>query len=519
LDEVARREEVVPGAFALADAVIHNQSLVVGIGPMDITTPAGQWAYAVTFPGRPEAFHSAGTGLLCVTVDAEVISGRVGFGCVAPDQRTYVSVETYRTPEDLETVFEVVIDDPGGDGCSWFVVRNTAEGDSQSRVIIHSIRTFRRGTTGVSHLVEAEPPVIPQVGFPQEAQHPRDAGERRGIGSIRRFQLFLTHTSRTWDETKCSREFLARRAADPARLQNLPLFEELPPCQSNLYSGGLTVLELALDQGGVQAAARRCIDSRFKIQHASLVGSRLVLCFENFLAVLPSAYEPIESIDLNPGSPWRIDDPWFGGLHTVFPVTGDVCIVSSSGADAVLWVDLVARKVIRRWRLPAEIYGSNYDLTPAMSVADHYIHNDIQLGHLNCAYPDGRGGCYVSTLFQGDIGHVDSNGRYALLARGQVGCHGVRLARNGRDLYFADSCGGRLMRVKPNGGAIELWDTGSRWLHDVEQVDAELYVCCLGDKNEITLVDLGEGKEIGRFTLDSRGVNVQFTTIIPTDQA
>ncbi len=513
---MARPEEIVAGAFTLADAVIHNQSLVVGNGPLDITTPADQWAYAVTFPARPEALHRAGNDLLCVIVDAEVISGRIGIGCVAPDHRTYVSVETDRTPEDVGTVFEVVIDDPGGDGCGWLVVRNAGEGGSQSRVIIRSIRTFRKRATGVSHLVEVEPPAIPQVGFPQEAQDPRHASERRGIGNIRRFQLFLTHTSRTWDWTKCSQEFLTQRAADPARLQNLPPFEELPPCQTNLYSGGLSVLELAVDQSGVKAVARRCIDSRFKIQHAALVGRRLVMCFENFLAVLPSANEPVESIDLNPGSPWRIDDPWFGGLHTVFPVSDNVCIVSSSGADAVLWVDLAARKVIRRWRLPAEIYGFNYDLTPAMSVADHYIHNDIQLGHLNCAYPDGQGGCYVSTLFQGDIGHVDQNGRYTLLARGQVGCHGIRLAGNRRDLYFADSCGGRLMRVEPNGGVVELWNAGSRWLHDVAQADAELYVLCLGDKNEIVLVDLGEAKEIGRFAMDSRGVNVQFARVIQT---
>jgi hypothetical protein len=88
----------------------------------------------------------------------------------------------------------------------------------------------------------------------------------------------------------------------------------------------------------------------------------------------------------------------------------------------------------------------------------------------------------------------------------------VRLSRDGRHVYFADSCGGRLMHVEPGVGAVELWDAGSRWLHDVEQVDAGLYLCCLGDKNEIALVNLTEGKEMGRFALDCRGVNVQFVT-------
>lgn len=504
------REEVLPGAFALSDAVIHNQSVVIGSGPVDITTSGDQWAYAVSFPLRLEACCRAGRELLCVTVEAEVKSGRIGIGCVAPDYSTYVSTESDRTAEDGKTAFDVMIERSGGDGCAWLVVRNTAEGGTPSRVVIRSIRTFRTGTTRIPDLVEVEAPDIPEV--------PRETAVGSGNstldnGKTRRFQLLLTHTSRSWDWTRSSRDFIARRAADPDRLRNLPPFETLPPCQDHLYSGGLSLLEVAVDGRAAHVAARRCIDSHFKIQHASLVGGRLVLCFENFLGVLPSVHEPVENVDLRPGSPWRIDDPWFNGLHTVFPVSDDICIVSSSSADAVLWVDLDSRKVIRRWRLPADIYGFNYDLTPSMSVVDHFIHNDLQLGHLNCAYPDGRGGCYLSTLFQGDIGHVDRDGRYTLLARGQIGCHGVRLARNREDLYFSDSCGGRLMRVEPDGGVCELWDAGNRWLHDVEQVDDDLYLFCLGDTNEIALVDLSLGRERSRFKLDSRGVNVQFVTV------
>ena len=508
------RQELLPGAFALSDAIVHNQSLVTGSNPMDITTPAAQWAFAISFPLRSEACDRVEQELLYVTVEAEVKTGRIGIGCLSSDGRAYVSRETERTALHGNTVFDVVIERPRARGCGSLVLRNVAQGGSPSRVILRSIRTFTMRATRIPDLVEVEAPSIPNV--PRQTPAGSDSAAFRDGKSLR-FQLLLTHTSRSWDWTKCSREFLTQRAADPARLQNPPPFEELPPCQANLYSGGLSVLELTMDQSGVQAVARRCIDSRFKIQHASMVGRRLVLCFENFLAVLPSAYEPIESIDLLPGSQWRIDDNWFAGLHTVFPVNDDVCIVSSSGADAVLWVDLESRRVIRRWRLPADIYGFNYDLTPSMSIVDHYIHNDIQLGHLNCAYPDGQGGCYVSTLFQGDIGHVDRSGRYTLLARGQVGCHGVRLAANGRDVYFADSCGGRLMRVEPGGGAGELWDAGSRWLHDAEQVDADVYLLSLGDKNEVVLVDLGAREERARFALDCRGVNVQFVRVIRRD--
>ncbi len=108
------REELLPGAFALEDAVIQGQSVVIGSDPMDILTPGDQWAYAVMFPIRSETCRRAGSELLCVTLEAEVKSGRVGVGCLSPDGSTYVSTESDRMPEDGNTVFDVVIERPGG---------------------------------------------------------------------------------------------------------------------------------------------------------------------------------------------------------------------------------------------------------------------------------------------------------------------------------------------------------------------------------------------------------------------
>jgi hypothetical protein len=365
---------------------------------------------------------------------------------------------------------------------------------------VRSIRTFQTAASRIPDLVEAVARPIPSVG---PALATRGAS-RHGVR--RNFRVMLTHTSRHWDSTRCSREDLIRRYENPRRLLDLPPSEDLPPPPTHLYRGGLSILDLAVDGGGARILARRSIDSPFKIQHATLTGARLVLCFESFLAVLPTPDAPLENVDLRPGSPWRIDDNWFSGLHTVFPVNDDICIVSSSGSDAALWVDLRSRKVIRRWRLPSDIYGVNYELTPEMPVTRHFIHNDIQLGHLNCACPDGKGGCYVSTLAQGDIGHVDEDGRYSLLARGYVGCHGVRVAQNGRDVYFSDSCSVR-----------ERCSIDSRWLHDVEQAAPDLYVFCLGDRNEVALVDVTNGEERGRFAFHSRGVNVQFVSVARSD--
>jgi hypothetical protein len=518
-------EEISPPPFSLADAVIHNNSVVVGRDPIDIATPSEQWAFAVTFPLRKDAAAFAGPVL--VRVEAVVESGRIGMGCVTPDLRSFVSAEVERTFEDRDMVFEMIIEAGGNAG--WLVVRNTAEGGAPSRAILRSIRTFKIDELRSPDLVDVEPRAFKNVTvyLPPDVEDMRADGEvthrnppltnpvESRKNGVRRFQVLLTHTSRSWDWARCTREYLLNRYSDPDRLHNLPRLEELTSQRNHqLYSGGVSLLELAIDGNRIRLLSRRCIDSRYKIQHACFVGTKLVLCFEDFLSVIPNLDEPAAEIDVRPGSPWRIDDNWFSGLHTVFPVDDHNCVVSSSGADAVLWVDLRSRTVIRRWRLPADIYGLNYQLTPDMSVVDHYIHNDIQLGHLNCAYPDGAGGCYISTLIQGDIGHVDSNGNYSLLDRGHVGCHGVRLSQNRREIYFTDSCNGRLMRIEPGGGAMEVHRVDSRWLHDVEQVEGHLYWFCLGDKNEVVLFDVDRSREMGRFAFESRQANVQFVSVV-----
>jgi len=338
--------------------------------------------------------------------------------------------------------------------------------------------------------------------------------------SDRCFTVFLTHTSRSWEWEKCRREYLRDRYARPGRLDGLPPFESLPPNRSHtLYSGGLSVLQLTLNSNEAKLSAYRCLDSRFKIQHACVAGGRLVLCFEDFLFVLPDLSSPVESVRLHRGAAGRIDDPWFGGLHTVFPVDSRTVVASAAGSDAVLWVDLVSRRVTRRWRLPGEIYGVNYELTAGMSVQDHYIHNDIQLGHLNCAYPFADGGCLISTLAQGDIGRIRRDGGYEILTRGFIGCHGVRLAADGKTIYFADSCEGRLMTVTSSSEVTELVRLDSRWLHDSAQLEDDIYLLSLGDRNELSVIDVGRGAELGRFSFKSRGVNVQFVSVVSTADA
>ena len=178
-------------------------------------------------------------------------------------------------------------------------------------------------------------------------------------------------------------------------------------------------------------------------------------------------------------------------------------------------VDLRKKVVTRRQRLPEALYGRNYDLSPIDSLQDHYIHNDLQLAHLNCAWPVADGSIYVSTLIQGDIGKIRIDGSYQLIRHGHVGCHAARLTEDGRTLYFADSCKGRIVLCDPEGVERSVYQTASRWLHDVQHVTGDLYLLCVADSNTVMLVDVANGSTLIEEKFDGQGMSVQFLSVHP----
>jgi hypothetical protein len=323
------------------------------------------------------------------------------------------------------------------------------------------------------------------------------------------FDVLVSHTSRRWVAEQCDRGYLRERWARPDRLRALPPFDTLPP-HSAPYYGLLSVLRIELSANGVTGRLLQHFASPEKVVHAAVMGSRVVVALDDSVALFDrqagNAY-------LDPDSGRRIVDPWFAGLHTVIPVDGRTCVISGSGADAVLWLDTARGEVIRRWRLPAESYGTNYTLDQTTSLVEHYVANDFQLGHLNCAAPDGHGGVYVSVLGQGDIGHLRASGEYERIATDFVGCHGVRFAEADNLLYFSDSCSGRLMRVDGRDRTTVLFETGSRWLHDAVQLTAGLFLMTVGDRNRLVLGDIARGRVLAEWDFSAAEGTVQFLSV------
>jgi FkbM family methyltransferase len=119
--------------FSLADYRLHNTGRLEGEGPVRISTPPQQWAYAVEFPAQPEPTPSATA--IVVTVDLTVYSGAVGVACVGADGTILVEREYDSGDGDMAADLSL----PSGAPCGALIVRNAYPDGAASQVEIRSI--------------------------------------------------------------------------------------------------------------------------------------------------------------------------------------------------------------------------------------------------------------------------------------------------------------------------------------------------------------------------------------------
>jgi hypothetical protein len=307
--------------------------------------------------------------------------------------------------------------------------------------------------------------------------------------------LTLTHSSRTTNLARCSAQFLTRRFGDPGRLRGLPPFASLPPAPV-LYSGAVSFYRVLMEEGRVRLESLGHVRSRDRIQDAALLGADdLLIGFENRLERwrlrVPYTLAEIEVIG-------RFEHPHLAGLHTVEPLDDGRVALSCSSSDAVLIVDLARGTVERTLRMPSSLYGQGYELSEAADLRRHAIPDEAQTTHINAAHRAGGSRLVVSTLIQGAIGCFDlATGAYEELCRGFVGCHGARMSAEG-EFYFADSAAGTLVFLTPEGRIARRFLTGSRWLHDVQQIAGSVYAFALADSNELQVYDVASGELLWR---------------------
>lgn len=307
--------------------------------------------------------------------------------------------------------------------------------------------------------------------------------------------LCVVHSDRPMEEPKNDINYLEHRFGAALRLPPGDPFETLAPARAfDAYPGSVSVYDIG--ETGEEPPELVCAftPATYKPSHAMWHHDRLWVL----------GTEHIEVYDAQLHSMTVMRDPWLAGSHTIAPDGDGHVVVSCSASDAILAFDTDTGGVSRVWRVPEELYGRNYPLDRTQSVVDHYIDNDRQLTHLNCAWP-WRGGLLVSMLIPGAIGWSDGTGGYRELVRGFVGCHGVRVRSDVEEIYFSDSCSGMLVFLDRQGGVIRRVGTGSRWLHDAVQVHGDLFAVAPFDQSEVVLLNVATRRVACRIPCAPRG--------------
>jgi hypothetical protein len=304
----------------------------------------------------------------------------------------------------------------------------------------------------------------------------------------------ITHSDRPAQLDQCDLNYLELRFSRPDRLPPAKAFHMLPPASSfTAYGGEVTIHDLGESGREAPKLVARLRPQSYKPQHAIWHSGRLWVLGEHQIEIYGPRLEHLGSVE----------DPWLAGAHTMMPDGKGRLLVSCSASDSVLIIDESTLTVTDALRLPESLYGRNYPLERSDSVVDHYVSNDEQLTHVNCASP-WRGGILVSTLIQGAIGWFDREGGYSELVRGFVGCHGAR-ANSAGEVYFCDSCVGTLMLLDGNMRPRRRIGTDSKWLHDAVEIDGDLYALALYDRRQVRFVDVVARDVVGMIDCEPYG--------------
>ena len=311
--------------------------------------------------------------------------------------------------------------------------------------------------------------------------------------------LGIVHSDRPVEFDQCELNYLTRRYESISRLNDLPRFDSLSPAaEHNCYRGSVSLWKFNQGELSKPVLAAHLRPNGYKPQHVVWHDDRLWVLATECVYVYDRHFQHIATIS----------DPWMAGGHTIVPTGEGMMLTTWSASDSVIIIDVKSMSVRHVLRLPEVLYGRNYPLQREDNVIDHYIHNDLQLTHINAAWPDCEG-ILVSLLIPGAIGRFNSAGEYQEITRGFVGCHGVRVDHRGQ-IYYCDSCMGTINFIDREGRLSHRLDCNSRWLHDALEIKSGIFATAVADRNTVEIVDLSTLETITRIDGSELGESVQF---------
>lgn len=139
---VARARRHEPGeedsiiVVPLESVIGHNGATIRGADPLEVVTPAQQWAYAAEFP-LADVTQTL-NGALVATVEGQLLEGSVGAVCLDGGGR--LLAEAFFSNKAGQESLRIVL--PKGDDLRSLVLRNVSS-DAPSRIVIHRVTLGR----------------------------------------------------------------------------------------------------------------------------------------------------------------------------------------------------------------------------------------------------------------------------------------------------------------------------------------------------------------------------------------
>lgn len=308
----------------------------------------------------------------------------------------------------------------------------------------------------------------------------------------------VTHSTRLIEAHRYNPNFLGTRFG-PTRFSAAPPFAQLAPASAqDHYPGGQITVWKFDDEAHRQPRLVAHIEPEYTPRHAMWHHGQLWVLGADILEVYNTAMRRTAVVE----------DPWLAGGHTIAPDGAGRFWVSCSGSDSVLGVDERSLQVVDALRVPESLYGHNYPLQRTDSVVDHFVPLDLQLTHINCAWPY-KGGALISAFIQGAIGWFTPEGDYRELMRGFVGCHSARVSRSGT-LYFCDSCFGAVVFLDAKYHIARRVSLDSRFLQDAIELSGSTWAASCADRNSVVLFDACTGEELQVLDYAAFGQTVVF---------
>jgi hypothetical protein len=313
-------------------------------------------------------------------------------------------------------------------------------------------------------------------------------------------KLLLTHSTRKIDFNQCNLNFLTNRYKNKNRLQNLPELSTLTNEYCSNYTGAFSCWDWSIISDNPKLIHWE--KKNYKVQQAQIRGKELILAGTAFLEIYKTIWDNIPS--------YKITHDLMAGNHLFEVMPNGGLVVSCSASDAILLFSKDG-EFLEYLRVPEKNYGKNYLFPPNISLRDHYIHNDLQLTHLNSVHCYDQG-FLISTLIQGDIGYFDAQKKYHVITSGFVGAHGVNSLPNG-NIYFCDSCNGCINLIEKTGKIKKRYKVDTSWLQDARWIQDEIFLCALSDKNTFELWDFDKNKLIWKINCSEFGETTQFISL------